>query len=77
LLGPASGSLLADKHLVELEYCESAESWIRTLTPTIGDNLFALIGGTGEVWIRAKDQPGGMKLRVTHPGLSRKRLWLA
>jgi beta-galactosidase len=35
----------------------------------IGDNPFALIGGTGAVWIRAKEQPGTVKLTATHPQL--------
>jgi beta-galactosidase len=33
----------------------------------IGDNPFALIGGTGAIWIRAKEQPGTVTLRGTHP----------
>ncbi len=35
----------------------------------IGDNPFALIGGTGAVWIRAKDQAGTVRLTATHPRL--------
>src|SRR5215469_12145314 len=35
----------------------------------IGDNPFALIGGTGAVWIRAKEQPGTVRLTATHPVL--------
>jgi len=35
----------------------------------IGDNPFALIGGTGAIWIRAKEQPGAVKLTATHPYL--------
>jgi beta-galactosidase len=35
----------------------------------IGDNPFALIGGTGAVWIRAKEEPGAVKLTATHPQL--------
>ena len=35
----------------------------------IGDNPFALIGGTGAIWIRAKEQPGTVKLSATHPYL--------
>lgn len=35
----------------------------------IGDNPFALIGGTGAVWIRAKQQPGTVRLTATHPRL--------
>jgi beta-galactosidase len=35
----------------------------------IGDNPFALIGGTGAVWIRANEQPGTVRLTATHPRL--------
>jgi beta-galactosidase len=35
----------------------------------IGDNPFALIGGTGAIWIRAKEQPGTVTLRGRHPVL--------
>jgi beta-galactosidase len=35
----------------------------------IGDNPFSLIGGTGAVWIRAKEQAGTVHLVATHPQL--------
>jgi beta-galactosidase len=35
----------------------------------IGDNPFALIGGTGAVWLRAKEQEGTVRLTATHPRL--------
>ena len=35
----------------------------------IGDNPFALIGGTGAIWIRANEQAGAVKLTATHPRL--------
>ncbi len=35
----------------------------------IGDNPFALMGGTGAVWIRAKEQPGTVRLTATHQQL--------
>jgi beta-galactosidase len=35
----------------------------------IGDNPFSLIGGTGAVWIRAKEQAGTVRLVATHPEL--------
>jgi beta-galactosidase len=35
----------------------------------IGDNPFSLIGGTGAVWIRAKEQPGRVRLQAIHPQL--------
>ena len=35
----------------------------------IGDNPFSLIGGTGAVWGRAKEQPGKVRLTAIHPQL--------
>jgi beta-galactosidase len=35
----------------------------------IGDNPFALVGGTGAVWLRAKEEPGTVRLTATHPRL--------
>jgi hypothetical protein len=35
----------------------------------IGDNPFALIGGTGAIWIRAKEMPGTARLTAKHPRL--------
>ena len=35
----------------------------------IGDNPFALIGGTGAIWIRAKEQAGAVVVRGHHPVL--------
>jgi beta-galactosidase len=35
----------------------------------IGDNPFSLIGGTGAVWIRAKEEAGSVRLKATHPRL--------
>jgi beta-galactosidase len=40
----------------------------------IGDNPFALIGGTGAIWIRAKEQVGTVTLTATHPYLGQQRL---
>ena len=40
----------------------------------IGDNPFALIGGTGAIWIRAKEQPGAVKLTATHPYLGTQQI---
>jgi len=40
----------------------------------IGDNPFALIGGTGAIWIRAKEQAGTVKLTATHPYLGVQHL---
>jgi beta-galactosidase len=33
----------------------------------IGDNPFGLIGGTGAIWIRAKEEAGAVTLKATHP----------
>jgi beta-galactosidase len=35
----------------------------------IGDNPFSLVGGTGAVWIRAKEQAGVVRLTAKHPRL--------
>jgi len=40
----------------------------------IGDNPFALIGGTGAIWIRAKEQPGTVRLTATHPVLGTQQV---
>ena len=40
----------------------------------IGDNPFALIGGTGAVWIRAKEQAGTARLTATHPLLGKQQV---
>jgi beta-galactosidase len=42
----------------------------------IGDNPFSLIGGTGAVWIRAKEQPGKVTLTATHPQLGKQQVRL-
>ena len=38
----------------------------------IGDNPFAVVGGTGAIWIRAKEQPGTVRLTATHPVLGKQ-----
>lgn len=38
----------------------------------IGDNPFSLVGGTGAVWIRAKESAGTVKLTAKHPRLGAK-----
>ncbi len=35
----------------------------------IGDNPFSVIGGTGAVWIRAKEEAGVVRLTAKHPRL--------
>jgi beta-galactosidase len=35
----------------------------------IGDNPFVLVGGTGAVWVRAKEESGTVRLKATHPRL--------
>jgi beta-galactosidase len=42
----------------------------------IGDNPFALIGGTGAVWIRAGEQPGKVRLTAHHPYLGAQQVEL-
>jgi len=43
----------------------------------IGDNPFSLIGGTGAVWIRAKEQPGKVRITATHPWLGAQHAEIA
>jgi len=40
----------------------------------IGDNPFALTGGTGAIWIRAIEQPGTIVLRAKHPRLGTQQI---
>jgi beta-galactosidase len=40
----------------------------------IGDNPFELIGGTGAVWIRARQEPGTVRLIAHHPNLGLQRI---
>jgi beta-galactosidase len=40
----------------------------------IGDNPFALVGGTGAIWIRSKEQPGTARLSAKHPVLGTQTL---
>jgi beta-galactosidase len=40
----------------------------------IGDNPFALIGGTGAVWIRAREQAGTARLTAIHPVLGKQQV---
>ena len=42
----------------------------------IGDNPFAVVGGTGAIWIRAKEQPGTATLTATHPTLGKQQVRL-
>jgi len=43
----------------------------------IGDNPFALIGGTGAVWVRAKERTGAVSLTATHPRLGSQTVEIA
>jgi beta-galactosidase len=43
----------------------------------IGDNPFALVGGTGAIWIRAQEQPGTVILRAKHPRLGTRVVKIA
>jgi len=40
----------------------------------IGDNPFALTGGTGAIWIRANEQHGTIVVRAKHPRLGMQRV---
>ena len=43
----------------------------------IGDNPFALIGGTGAVWIRATEEPGTVTLKARHPRLGEQTITIS
>jgi beta-galactosidase len=40
----------------------------------VGDNPFALVGGTGAVWLRAKEQAGRVRLTARHPTLGKRQV---
>jgi beta-galactosidase len=40
----------------------------------IGDNPFALVGGTGAVWLRAQEQAGKVRLTASHPVLGKRQV---
>ncbi|MFZ0296019.1 MAG: hypothetical protein WAL52_20575, partial [Candidatus Sulfotelmatobacter sp.] len=40
----------------------------------IGDNPFSLVGGTGAIWIRTREQAGKVSLTATHPSLGKQRV---
>jgi len=40
----------------------------------IGDNPFALVGGTGAIWIRAQEQAGRVTFAAVHPQLGRQQV---
>jgi len=43
----------------------------------VGDNPFALVGGTGAVWIRAQEEPGKVRLTANHPQLGKQQIEIA
>jgi beta-galactosidase len=43
----------------------------------IGDNPFALVGGLGAVWVRAREEPGQVRLIARHPYLGSQELLLS
>lgn len=43
----------------------------------IGDNPFALVGGTGAVWIRTSEEPGTVRLTAKHPRLGAQTVEIA
>ena len=40
----------------------------------LGDNPFALVGGTGAIWIRAKQDAGTVVLTAKHPRLGEQKV---
>ena len=47
------------------------------LAKLIGDNPFVLIGGTGAVWVRAKERAGPVSFIATHPRLGSQKVEIA
>jgi beta-galactosidase len=43
----------------------------------IGDNPFALVGGTGAIWIRTTEQAGTVHLKAIHPVLGKQEIQIA
>ena len=43
----------------------------------VGDNPFALVGGTGAIWVKAREAGGTIKLRATHPYLGAQTIEFA
>src|SRR6266851_2024946 len=43
----------------------------------IGENPFSLIGGTGAIWVRAKEQAGTVSLTAKHPRLGSQKVEIA
>jgi beta-galactosidase len=43
----------------------------------IGDNPFGLIGGTGAVWVRAREEAGTVRLTAKHPRLGSQTVEIA
>ena len=43
----------------------------------IGDNPFALVGGTGAIWIRTKQEAGTVVLTAKHPRLGEQKVTFA
>jgi beta-galactosidase len=40
----------------------------------VGDNPFALVAGTGAVWLRVKEQAGRVRLTAVHPTLGKRQV---
>jgi beta-galactosidase len=40
----------------------------------IGPNPFALVGGTGAIWLRANERPGKIRLIASHPALGKRQV---
>ena len=61
---PGMSGLEFQRSLVKLDIDGPAE--------IIGDNPFVLVGGIGAVWIRARELPGTVRLKATHPVLGER-----
>ena len=47
--------------------CDPIEFRLEGPAELIGDNPFALVGGTGALWVRAKEEAGTVRLTAKHP----------
>jgi len=54
--------------------CDPIQFSLEGPAELIGDNPFGLVGGTGAVWIRARQQAGTVQLSAKHPRLGEQKV---
>ena len=72
--GRGYASLALDAAVATMRANDAVKFELEGPAELIGDNPFALIGGTGAVWIRAKEQAGTVTLTATHPVLGKQQV---